>query len=302
MPEKSESKEISLVLSSGGARGLAHIGVIERLEEEGFEIKAISGSSIGAVVGAFYACGELETYKNWACKLDRLDVFKLIDFTFSVSGFIRGEKVFKALEDLIADRPIESLPIPYSAVAVDLHNKKEVVINQGSMYGAIKASVAIPTVIKPTNYKGMELIDGGVMNPLPIKYVQKSQGHLLVVSNVNANIPYDAPNKSIEKDKELLKSYQQSLDKFKTKWGKLLPGSKETKEKLGYFELLTRSVDLMQDKLTELIIQQHNPQINISISRDACNTFEFYRASELIEAGRQTFDKAYDAFLNQDEQ
>ena len=284
-----EKQKVALVLSSGGARGLAHIGVIEGLEAHGFEITSIAGTSMGSLVGAFKACGELDTYKKWAINLDRLDVFKLIDFTFSVTGFIRGEKVFKSLEEIIKDRPIESLAIPFAAVATDINHKKEKVMSAGSMYQAIKASVAIPTVIKPVNFEDHKLIDGGVLNPVPVNRVHRTQGDILVVSNVSSSKSYKSPSQSKEEDED---DYLAMLNKFKNKWAKLLPGSSSAKEKLGYFELLNRSIDLMQDQLTELILQQSQPEILAEVSRDACNTFEFYRAEEMIQAGREAIEEA----------
>lgn len=291
------SQKIALVLSSGGARGLAHIGVIEELEQQGYEITAVAGCSMGALVGAFYACGELEKYKKWALELDRMDVFSLIDFTFSTQGFIKGEKVFKNLEQLIPDREISSFRIPFAAVATDILQKKEVLFTSGSMYQAVKASVAIPTVIKPVPWNGKDLIDGGVMNPLPIRHVQRQSGDLLVVSNVNANIPYErapkATKKEQQKQAEAERSYNQKIQQFLSRWNKLLPGGdSDNPKKPGFFDLLNQSIDLMQDTLTQLILEKHQPDVHIRISREACSTFEFYKADELIATGRAAVKKA----------
>lgn len=291
------TQKIALVLSSGGARGLAHIGVIEELEQQGYEISSVAGCSMGALVGAFYACGELEKYKKWALELDRLDVFSLIDFTFSTQGFIKGEKVFKNLEQLIPDREIDSFRMPFAAVATDILQKKEVIFTSGSMYQAVKASVAIPTVIKPVPWNGKDLIDGGVMNPLPIRHVHRQQGDLLVVSNVNANIPYErvkkASKKELQKEAEAEHSYNQKIQQFLSRWNKLLPGDdSDNPKKPGFFDLLNRSIDLMQDTLTQLILEKHQPDVHIRISREACSTFEFYKAEELIAAGRAAVRQA----------
>lgn len=291
-----EKKNIALVLSSGGARGLAHIGVIDELTKDGFQISAISGSSIGAVIGAFYACGKLEEYAEWVCKLDRLDVFKLIDFTFSSNGFIRGERVFKTLQEFIPDCHLEDLNIPFAAVATDLKNKKEIVMTKGSMYDAIKASIAIPTVIKPQKYGNLELIDGGVTNPIPVDKVKRIGNDQLVVVNVNAKIPYRLPfeNKEIAKKEEL--KYLRKIRDFKLNWSRLLPNNSEIKEpieKLGYFELLNRSIDLMQDKMTDLILEHFKPDLKVEVSRDAASTFEFYKAKEMIELGRMAYREAF---------
>lgn len=286
-------KKVALVLSSGGARGLAHIGVIERLVEEGYQISSISGSSIGAVIGAFYACGKLDLYKKWVLELERLDLFKLFDFTFSVQGFIRGEKVFNELQKIIPDVNIEDMDIPFVAVATDAKAKQEVVFKKGSMYKALRASTAIPTVLKPLCIDGMELIDGGVSNPIPVDKVKRNDGDILIVSNVNANIPYEPQIAPIKVEAET-NSYEKKLNDFLNKWGKLLPGSSTATKKLGFFDLLNRSIDMMQDKLTTVILDKYQPDILINVSSDACSTFEFYKAKEIIEAGREAFDKCWE--------
>lgn len=286
------SQKVALVLSSGGARGLAHIGVIESLEENGYEISSIAGSSIGAVIGAFYGCGKLDLYKEWALNLDRLDVFKLIDFTFSVNGFIKGERVFKALEVLIPDVPIEEMKIPFTAVSTDIQNKKEVAFSSGSMYQAVKASIAIPTVIKPVVLEGREFIDGGVTNPVPVQHVKRTPGDILVVSNVNAIIPYDKKVRDEEREVEEIATYNQKIQAFLQRWNRLLPGNSEpVVKKLGFFDLMNESIDLMQDKLTQLMLEKHPPDMLACVSRDAAGTFEFYKTKELIQAGREAFDQ-----------
>lgn len=285
-------KKVALVLSSGGARGLAHIGVIEGLEANGYEITSIAGSSMGALVGAFKACGALDTYREWACQLDRLDVFKLIDFTFSVTGFVRGEKVFKALEEIIDDRMIESFDLPFVAVATDVKNKRSVEISNGSMYTALRASTAIPTVIKPVQYQEAKLIDGGVLNPVPVASVQRTKGDVLVVSNVNHPKSYHRSDVSQQQADKEESDYLKMLEGFKGRWAKLLPGSTSASDKLGYFELLNRSIDLMQDQMTDLLLEKAKPDVVAEISRDACTTFEFYKAEELIAAGREAIEQA----------
>ncbi|RLD54901.1 MAG: hypothetical protein DRJ01_17410, partial [Bacteroidetes bacterium] len=142
-------KNVALVLSGGGARGIAHIGVIEELEKQGFEIKSISGTSMGALVGGVYAVGKMQEYKNWIYTLDKFDVFKLVDFNVGIQGLIKGDRVFNKMKEFISDRNIEDLEIFYTAVAADIINNKEVVFTEGSVYNAVRASVAIPTVFTP---------------------------------------------------------------------------------------------------------------------------------------------------------
>lgn len=286
------SQKVALVLSSGGARGLAHIGVIEGLQERGYEITSVAGSSMGAVVGAFFASGQLETYKKWAVNLDRMDVFKLIDFTFSVQGFIRGERVFKALQEIIPDRPIESMDMPFAAVVTDIKGKCQHVFRTGSMYDAVKASIAIPTVIRPVELAGVHYIDGGVTNPIPIEHVDRQPGDLLVVSNVNAIKPYVRKTRDAQAEARDKASYNNKIQSFITGWNKLLPAAADAEKKLGFFDLLNDSIDLMQDKMTSLLMEKYPPDIAVNISREACGTFEFYKAEELIQAGKDALDEA----------
>ncbi|MDH5475213.1 MAG: patatin-like phospholipase family protein [Cyclobacteriaceae bacterium] len=290
-----KTKNVALVLSSGGARGIAHIGVIEALEENGYTISAIAGSSIGAVVGGMYAAGKLEVYKKWLLQLDKLEVFRLVDFTFSTQGFIRGDKVFNEMKKFVEDIKIEELTIPFSAVASDIMNRKEVVFNSGSLFTALRASAAIPLVIKPSVYNNIELVDGAVMNPIPINHVIKKKGDLVVVSDVNAPIVYRKPQKyiAIEKPKQT-----GIFDQFLSKWEELVPQriqaskSKSKEAKMSYFELLSKSVDLMQDQISTHTIEKHQPDILVSVSRETCATFAFYKAEEIIEAGKSAFKKA----------
>ncbi len=284
------SKKVALVLSSGGARGLAHIGVIEGLIDHGFEISSIAGSSMGSVVGAFHACGKLDEFKEWICNLDRLEVFKLIDFTFSSQGFVKGEKVFKNLQKIIPDRPIEEMAIPFAAISTDLNSQKEKVFESGSMYQAIRASVAIPTVLTPLKTSDSLYVDGGVTNPIPADRVRRTKGDVLVVSNVNAFKPYKSAAK--EKDKKEINQYAKRLEEIMTQIGKMIPGSSSAKKKLGFFDLLNDSLDLLQDRLTSELLKQYKPGLTVEVSREACTTFEFYKAREIIQAGRDAFEEA----------
>src|SRR6056297_1599723 len=186
-------KKVSLVLSGGGARGMAHIGLIEELVKDGFEIASVAGTSMGALVGAVYALEKMDAFKNWLFTLDRLKVFNLFDFTLSAQGFVKGDKVFNQMKEFIPDGNIEDLGISYVAVAADILNKEEVVFTEGSVYEAIKASVAIPTVFTPVKKDGRLLVDGGILNNIPVNHVKRTPGDILVVVNVNADIPLKKP-------------------------------------------------------------------------------------------------------------
>lgn len=269
---------------------MAHIGVIEELESEGYQIQEVVGCSMGAVVGGIYCAGYLQEYKHWLIKLDKLDVFGLLDFTLSAQGFVKGERVFKAMEEFIGDHQIEHFKIPFTAVASDITRKKEIHYRSGSLFKALRSSIAIPTVFTPIQEGRSQLVDGGVLNPLPLDVVHREEGDLLVAVNINANIPY-ARNVVVEENTEKA-AYLKMLDAFRTKFMNSVSGSEETVEKLGFFDLLTKSYDLTQDRLTELMIQVHKPDIVVNISRDACGVFEFYRANEIIEEGRRSFRRA----------
>ena len=169
------NKSVSLVLGSGGARGLAHIGAIEELENHGFNIKSVVGCSMGAVVGAAYANRKFKPFKEWMTTLDRIKVFQLMDFSLSSKGFLKGEKVFEAIDDFIGNGVmIEDLEIPFKAVATDLLSKKEYVFDKGPLSDAVRASVSIPTVLQPKVVDGIKLVEGGVINPLPIAWATLS--------------------------------------------------------------------------------------------------------------------------------
>lgn len=286
MPERN----VRLVLGSGGARGMAHLGVIEELEREGFVIKEVVGCSMGAVVGGIYAAGYLDEYKHWLISLTKLDVFRLLDFTFSSQGFVKGERVFKAIEQLIGDHQIENLRIPFTAVATDVVARKEVHYQSGSLFKALRASIAIPTIFTPVIEGRTQLVDGGVLNPLPLNLIRKEEGDLVVAVNINANVPPGKNfNPPINKEKA---AYLKMLEAFRTQFLKTNQQQEEKIESFGLFDLLNKSYDLTVDRLTELMIQVHKPDVVVEISRDACGIFEFYRANEIIEEGRSALRRA----------
>jgi len=182
-------KTVSLVLGSGGARGYAHIGAIEMIEKEGYIIKSISGSSMGALVGGLYAAGKLEEYKKWVLTLDAIEIVQLVDFTFAGGGIVNGDDIYREIERIIGDVKIEELPIPYTAVASDIDNRKEVWFQKGKLIDTVRASIAIPTVLTPVMKNGNILVDGGVLNPLPITPVLSDGNDLIIAVNLDANIP-----------------------------------------------------------------------------------------------------------------
>jgi len=187
-PEKSarpgEGRTVALVLGSGGARGYAHIGVIEVLEERGYEIVAISGCSMGALIGGRHAAGKLQEYKDWVTGLGQFDLIRLLDLSLASPGAIRGEKIFSVLHDMIGDVRIEDLPLAYTAVATDLLAHKEIWFQEGPLLQAIRASVAIPSVFTPVLFNGRVLVDGGVIDPLPIMPTVAAHADMIIAVNL----------------------------------------------------------------------------------------------------------------------
>jgi NTE family protein len=277
------NKSVALVLSSGGARGVAHIGIIEGLLEEGYEISSISGSSMGAVVGGVYAAGKLPEFKKWISNLDKIDVFKLMDFTFSSQGFVRGDKVFNEMKKFVSDCNIEELNIPLSIIATDITNNKEVVFQSGKLFTALRASAAIPSVLKPSYINGIEHVDGGVCNPIPIAHVLRIKNDILVVSDVNANVI----STMTQPEPKQLSKFSELIEK----WNGFFPGEQKTK-RLSYFDLIANSIDMMQDQISDHILERNKPDIVVRISRNTSGTFEFYRSSALIEHGKQEIKRA----------
>ena len=277
-------QKVSLVLSGGGARGIAHIGVIEVLEEEGYEIVSVTGTSMGSVVGGVYALGKMEEFKKWMLTLDRLKVISLFDFSFSSQGLIKGDKVLNTMKEFISDENIEDLRIPYAAVAVDLLKKEEVIFTKGSIYDAIRASVSIPSLLTPVKKEDAVLVDGGVLNNIPVNHAHRVAGDILVAVDVNANIPVFEPALSKKEHKEKQSIYQEKIRNFQNQLKKIKPGNHE--EKLGYFNLISKTIGLMSYQIAHLTLEKNPPDLLINISRESCDTFDFYKAEELIEIGR----------------
>ncbi|MDF1576266.1 MAG: patatin-like phospholipase family protein [Bacteroidales bacterium] len=291
---------VTLVLSGGGARGIAHIGVIDELEHRGYQIASVAGTSMGALVGGVYADGAIEAFREWMLSLDRLKVLSLVDFTLSKQGMIKGDKVFNRMKDFIPDTLIEDLAIPYAAVAVDLIHKREVVFKQGSLFDAIRASVSIPSVLTPVKTAEGLLVDGGVLNNIPINHAERIPGDLLVVVNVNASIPVKLPEISREEDEKLKHAYQKKMDEFQSYLQKILSygqsgkQSQKHEEKMGYFNLIDKTITLMTDRIAQVSLNEHNPDVLVEVSHDACGTFDFYKAGEMIEMGRLAAAEALD--------
>jgi len=284
------STNIALVLSGGGARGLVHIGVIEELLKRDYKISSIAGTSMGALIAGVYARGKLEEFREWITALDHFEIFKLVDFTFGPAGLVKGEKVLNAMKEFVSDQNIEELPIPYSATAVDIIHHREMVFTSGSLYDAIRASIAIPTVFTPIKKDGAVLVDGGVLNNVPISNVQRIDGDKLVVVHVNADIPPIKPvlNKSEEeKKKKTHRKWLTNFTRFKSQ-------SKDKEHSLGFLSLIDNTLTTGMLRMAQVSIETGKPDILIETSRDICGTYDFYKAREIIEVGRMAAREVLD--------
>ncbi|MBU2711633.1 patatin-like phospholipase family protein [Zooshikella harenae] len=304
---------VSLVLGSGGARGYAHIGVIDELVDRGYQIKCISGCSMGALVGGLYAAGKLEEYREWINSLDYIDVIRLLDVSFNLGG-IRGNKVFEVINGMLESIRIEDLPIPYTAVATDLVAQQEIWFQRGLLQDAIRASIAIPSIFTPVIKGNRFLVDGGVLNPLPIAPTISAHTDIIIAVDLSSNKPdHELPDnnkskKSLSKSKNRgpfdrwfgqLRKRTQSLfenGNKKDDFSSIINETGDNVLKKGMMEIINQSLETMQSSLAQYKIAGYPPDVLIGISRNACRFYEFYRSQELIDLGRIAAKNALDRF------
>jgi NTE family protein len=288
-------KTVSLVLGSGGARGLAHIGVIEVLEARGYEIRAIAGTSMGAVIGGIYAAGALPTYRRWVTALSKADVVRLFDLSFSRSGLVKGDRIIAVLKELVADRNIEDLPVSFTAVATDVREQKEVWLNRGSLFDAIRASIAIPTFFTPFPYNGRLLLDGGLVDPVPIAPTLNDQTDLTVAVMTGAKSRPELDDTSPATVRSThLSEYSRRIAQFidRLPWRMEEPaGEPQGPAEMGVVDVVLRSIDTMQNTIARLKMAAYSPDVVVKIPRNACTFLEFYRAQELIDLGRREAER-----------
>lgn len=279
----------SLVLGSGGARGLTHIGVIRALEERGYSIRYVAGSSIGALIGGTYAAGKLDVYADWVCALQRIDIVRLLDWSFDGGALLKGDRIISVLKDLIGDRNIEDLPIGYTAVATDLAEAgrgREVWLNQGPLFDAIRASMAVPTIFTPVSRNGQLLVDGGVVNPVPVAPTLNDHTEITVAVDLNGRPDTQLlpPDRDAKSPGALQAAYQQSIGRYLDRF---LPEfqPRPQRERLGLSDIAMRSMETMQATITQFKLAAFAPTVTVSIPRTLCGFFDFHRAQDLIEYG-----------------
>ena len=288
---KPETKDIALVLSSGGARGLAHIGAIELLVEQGYHITSIAGCSMGALIGGVYAAGKLHEFREWMKGIDRKKMLELTDFSLSLNHFVKGDRIIETIMEFVPDMAIEDLPIPYCAVATDWASGREIVIRTGSLFEAIRASISLPTFYKPVQRDGMILIDGGVVNPFPLNRVVRNKGDILVgidVSGHNYKAQDELKHELSERRKENKSLVTQILNK-------VIPDNLD----FNYYTMLSRVSSLMIRQNSILMAQLMKPDILVDIQMSRYGGFDYDKSEKLIAIGRQKTMKAVSKYDQQ---
>lgn len=314
---------VALALGSGGARGYAHIGVIEALEARGYEIVGVAGTSMGAVVGGMYASGRLGAYTEWVRSLSQRDVIRLMDPSLKGPGAIRAEKILAKVADFLEGAVIEDLPIPFTAVATDLLAGKEVWFQQGPLHTAIRASFALPSFIAPVALHGRLLVDGGLVNPVPVAATAASPSELTVAVSLSELQP--APAGAPVQQSAEPRTTGDPLDWVRGSVAHMLEGEvaralagwfggardaaspAESDEELveeSPFEPLPsglRTLDVMQLSLAAMQrlvarykLAAYPPDLLITIPKTSCRTLDFHRANEMIALGRERADEALD--------
>lgn len=287
-----KKERISLVLGSGGARGLTHIGAIRCLEDRGFDIGYIAGSSIGALIGGIYAAGKLDVYAEWVCALERRDIMRLLDFSLGGGALFRGERIMEVLRKMVGEQLIEDLPIGFTAVATEINDKREVWLNRGPLFDAIRASIAVPLVFEPVERDGMVLVDGGLLNPVPIAPTLNTDTAWTIAIDLNGHAEQLKPahNDDDESAKKPVSRFTRKISAF---IDDLLPKTARTEDRSpGAIELALRSMDTMQTTIARFKLAGYTPKLTIEIPRNLCTFFEFHRAIELIDFGYRRVEEA----------
>lgn len=335
--EAHRSRDVALVLSSGGPRGFAYIGAIEELEARGYRITSIAGSSVGSLVGGIYAAGGLQEFKEWLFSLDHFKVMSLMDIAISKRYLVKGERVINAIKEVVPNVAIESLPIPYCAIATDLYTGEEIVFRDGPLFEAVRASISIPSMFRPVKWRHRTLVDGGMVNTFPLDRVSRSGHDLLVGFNVNA---VDAPriNAFLEERFRLGQAEARTVEAAKSVLadslslkGTLLErvrevgarGERLVKERIqqedfgrkllsdshkqhiptaaddNYYTILDRSFSIMNHSLARLALRTNPPDILVEMPFDAYTAISDYgRGAEIAERGRKLMAEALDQYEN----
>ena len=306
-----KSKNVALVLGSGGARGLAHIGAIEALEEHGYTITSIAGCSMGSIIAGMYAAGQMKEAKAWFLSVDKQLILRMMDINLlSNNSLVKGERIIREREKVVPDRPIEELNIPCSIVASDMMNTEEVVFRSGSLFQAVRASISIPLFFKPVQIENRLLIDGGILNPLPLHTVTRQEGDILVAMDISGKdamqIEKEMPD-PIDVDGRIAaieaKGFDvpKSLEKQLRDLGKKVDSIRQKRAKdlgrnISFVSILDRMSDMQIQQNTLLALRLTPPDVHAVMRQYAYNTFDFDKAEEIIAEGKRIMSEALDHY------
>ncbi len=293
---KKSGKKIGLALGSGGARGIAHIGVLEVFEELGIPIDAIAGTSIGAVVGALYAAGiPLNKLRDFSLSLNRKKTMALFDPTLNFSGMFSGKRIIALLKELgLEGVTFSDLKIPFAAVATDMYTGKEIIINKGSVVMAVRASSSIPMVFAPVVYKNYYLVDGGVIDPVPVEVVRNMDVDIVIAVRLSDYIDkkiVEIEIEDIEEEKGGLLDRIKRIEKLRE--GKIdlrIPINRKKDKPMRFTDIVAIASDIMGRIVEEKCIEDADIVISPyknDLHGERIKTFEFYRAKEAIHKGRK---------------
>jgi NTE family protein len=313
---------VALALGSGGARGYAHIGVVQVLVERGYEVVSVAGTSMGALVGGLHAADRLEAYTEWVTDLSQRDVLRLLDPSIKAPGAIRADKILSRVSELLGGVRIEHLPIPYTAVATDLLARKEVWFQEGPLDAAIRASIALPSIITPVMLNGRLLADGGLMNPLPIAPTAASNADLTVGVTLSGDADGQTGRAPAHESAEA-RPIEEWVERFRRTAAQVLdrdlvrlvagrlsggrsttPGSasEEAEDEvfgtlppgLRTLDVMELSLDAMQSLVARYRLAGYPPDLLVTVPKNACRTLDFHKAGEMIALGRELTEAALD--------
>lgn len=304
------SKNVALVLGSGGARGLAHIGAIEALEERGYTITSIAGCSMGSIIAGMYAAGQLKEAKEWFLSVDKQLILRMMDINLlSGNSLVKGERIIQELQKVVPDRPIESLNIPCTIVATDMIHSDEVVFRTGSLFEAVRASISIPLFFQPVQMGDRLLIDGGILNPLPLHVVERTEGDILVAADISGkdSMPVEETYEPIDVEGKLQdlrqsgipvpKAVENQLRNLGKRVDTILENrAKDLGRKVSFVSLLDRMSDIQIQQNTLLSLRLCPPDVHSVMRQYAYNTFDFDKAEQIIADGKRLMNEALDRY------
>ncbi len=295
--------KVGIALGSGSARGWAHIGVLHALKDMGIEPDIVAGCSIGAFVGAAYANGQLDILDEWSRTLTWKEIIGFFDFSLSKGGLIQGEKLFKFIREKAGDPEIDNLSRQFGAVATELNTGREVWLRDGSLFDSVRASVAFPGLISPLKLHNKWLIDGGLINPVPVSLCRAMGADIVIAVNLNGDLLKSSPKVSVL-DEENSEAIQENETNFferlatplkveinKQKNFLISKFFNQNDKNPGTFEVMASSINIMQDRITRSRMAGDVPEIIISPKLSQLGLLEFDKAEIAIEEGRRSVER-----------